>query len=236
MDNLEVRARTVEEATNRALQQLGLDRDQVAVTVVREGRGGILGLGAEDAIVRVTPLAAEEPQEEREQPALESNRVETTAVETLQRLLDLLDIDATVEVQTGKALTDEEDSNAPVPVSLNIAGDDLGILIGRRGQTLSSLQYVLRILVGRKLDSWAPIVVDVERYKQRRHEALIRFAEEMADRVKARGASFTLEPMPAFERRVIHIALADHPAVTTESIGEGDDRKVVIRPKKKPWT
>lgn len=224
METLEVRARTVEEATNRALQQLGLSRAQVEVDVVREGRSGILGLGAEDAIVRVTPVALEpEPAPEQK------DDVEAVSREVLTELLRLLGVSASIAVQARAELAEDEEGTQ-VPVAMDIKGDDLGILIGRRGQTLAALQYIVRLLVGRRIESWTPVVIDVEGYKQRRHDALESFAREMADRVKARGAPFTLEPMPPYERRVIHTSLADYPGVTTESIGQGDERKVVIRP------
>ena len=112
--------------------------------------------------------------------------------------------------------------------ALGKTGDDLGILIGRRGQTLSCLQYIVRLIVGHQKRSWLPVIIDVEGYKQRRYQALQVFARQMAEQVHAKKMSFTLEPMPAYERRIIHLALADHKDVTTESIGQGESRRVVI--------
>ena len=117
------------------------------------------------------------------------------------------------------------------PITLDVEGDDLGILIGRRGQTLSSLQYIVRLIVGYQAEAWLPVIIDVKGYKQRRYEALRALAWRMAEQVKAGGAPFTLEPMSAFERRIIHISLAEHPDVATQSTGEGEARKVVILPK-----
>lgn len=227
MDSLEVRAKTVEEATLRALDQLRLTRDEVEVVVVKEGRGGILGLGAEDAVIRVTPLR---PAPKVQEKTTESG-AEQTAREVLDQLLSLMGLSGTIQAQPS-AESEEVNEGEVAPVSLDVRGDDLGILIGRRGQTLAALQYVVRLIVGRRIDKWVPVMIDVEGYRQRRAEALKRFAIEMAERVKARGAPFTLEPMPPNERRIIHMALADHPQVFTESIGQGDERKVVIRPKK----
>jgi len=223
MESLEVHAKTVEEATQRALDQLGLTRDEVEIVVVKEGRGGILGLGAEDAVVRVTPIAKE--------TKTESRNVEDVARSVLQQLLDMLGVSGSIERQTQPVKTEE--GGGIEPVAFDIKGEDLGILIGRRGQTLSSLQYVVRLLVGRRIETWVPIIIDVEGYRQRRYKALESLAHEMAERVKARGAPFTLEPMPPYERRIIHLSLANDPHVTTESVGQGDERKVVIRPKKK---
>jgi spoIIIJ-associated protein len=148
-----------------------------------------------------------------------------------ERLLQLLGVDGTIEPQA-PPIAAEEKGAAPA-VALNIKGEDLGILIGRRGQTLAALQYIVRLLVGWQVKTWVPLVIDVEGYKQRRYQALESFARQMAERVKTKGAPFTLEPMPAYERRIVHLALANHPDVITESIGQGETRKVVIRPKKK---
>jgi len=112
-----------------------------------------------------------------------------------------------------------------------VRGEDLGILIGRRGQTLASLQYMVRLIVGHQAQAGLPIIVDIEGYKQRRYEALRELAWRIAEQVKVSKSPFSLEPMPAFERRIIHITLADSPDVTTESTGFGEVRKVVIKPK-----
>jgi spoIIIJ-associated protein len=154
--------------------------------------------------------------------------VTETAISVIERLLYLLTIKGEVAA-VAPTLADNEDP-AEAPPSFNIAGDDLGILIGRRGQTLAALQYISRLIVSHQSKAWSPLIIDVEGYKQRRAEALRTLALRMADQVKSRGAAFTLEPMPAYERRVIHITLADHPDVTTESIGDGEGRRVVIHP------
>ena len=124
----------------------------------------------------------------------------------------------------------EEEEEVTAPIALDIKGDDLGILIGRRGQALSCLQYIVRLIVGHQMKAWVPIIIDVEGYKQRRYETLRALAQRMAEQVKARGAPFTLEPMSAYERRIVHLALAEHPDVTTQSIDEGEARRVVILP------
>ncbi len=145
----------------------------------------------------------------------------------LAALLSMMGVAASV-VSPSRSFVEGE---ATAPIALDVKGDDLGILIGRRGQTLSCLQYIVRLIVGRQTEAWVPIIVDVEGYKQRRYEALQALAQRIAEQVKARGEPFTLEPMSAYERRIIHLTLAEHPDVTTESIGEGEARKVVILPK-----
>jgi spoIIIJ-associated protein len=155
-----------------------------------------------------------------------------TARDVLENLLELMNLPATVEMSDEFTVIDE-DGNAS-SVGLNILGDDLGILIGRRGQTMVSLQHVVRLIVSHKIQSRIPIVLDVEGYKQRRCEGLRDLAMRLAEQVNNRKMPFTMEPMSAFERRVIHLALADHPDVVTESTGFGESRKVVITPKKIP--
>ena len=114
------------------------------------------------------------------------------------------------------------------PVAFDIEGDDLGLLIGRRGQTLASLQYLVNLMASRLLPENGYVVLDVEGYRRRRYDALQTLAQRMAERVRATGQSLVLEPMPAAERRIIHVTLEEHPDVTTQSFGEGENRKVEI--------
>jgi len=201
----------------------------VEVVVVREGRSGILGLGADEAVVRVIPIY----QESFGSPG-NIEELSETVNRVLERLLDLLGIDGSimphpVPVFEGEV---EEGEGTGAPVSVNIEGDDLGILIGRRGQTLASLQYIVRLIVGHQRETWVPITIDVEGYKRRRYDGLQSFARQMAEQVKSREVPFNLEPMSAYERRLVHLILADDPEVTTESIGQGESRRVVILPSK----
>jgi spoIIIJ-associated protein len=154
-----------------------------------------------------------------------------TAKSVLETLLDLMDMPASVKLSSEFTVEDEEGTASSI--GFNIEGEDLGILIGRRGQTLASLQQVVRLIVAHRTESKIPIVIDVEGYKQRRCEGLQALARRLAEQVKIRRMPFTMEPMSAFERRVIHMALADHPDVTTESTGMGEARKVVIQLKRK---
>jgi len=151
------------------------------------------------------------------------------AKNALETLLGLMEVSASV--MPSAALLAGGGEGADDSITLEIEGEDLGILIGRRGQSLSCLQYIVRLIVGHQTKVWLPIVIDVEGYKRRRYEALQALAWRMAELVKTRGAPFTLEPMSAFDRRIIHLALADHSDVTTQSSGEGEARKVVILPR-----
>jgi spoIIIJ-associated protein len=145
------------------------------------------------------------------------------ARKTLEDLLDRMGLEASA-TNLGEFPVAGTDS-----ITLNVEGEDLGILIGRRGQTLACLQYLVRLIVGHQTKVWPPIIIDVEGYKQRRSNALQALAWRVAEQVKTRGTPFVMEPMPPFDRRIIHLALADHPDVWTESSGEGEGRRVVVR-------
>lgn len=220
MKSLEISAPTVEEAIQKALEQLNVSREKVEVTVVKEGKSGILGLGAEEAIVRVRSLEME-PEQRSEASEM--------AKEALESLLVQLGVEASVILEAEPPF--EQGTEASEVITINVTGDDLGILIGRRGQTLAALQHMVRLIVAHKMKGRVPIVIDVEGYKQRRYGALQALALRMAEQVKERKKPFALEPMPAYERRIIHLALVDDPDVTTESTGVGEVRKVVIMPK-----
>lgn len=179
-------------------------------------------MGGEEATVRVTLISPS--------PEPGNFDISQLAKDVLEDLLRKMDVTASVKLSVEPGA--EEEMGSPA-VTLDIEGDDLGILIGRRGQTLAALQYLVRVIVAHQARSPALVTIDVEGYKQRRNESLQNLALRLAAQVKTGQTPFTLEPMPAYERRIIHLALADHPDVTTYSVGEGDSRKVVIEPKKK---
>jgi spoIIIJ-associated protein len=178
------------------------------------------------------PQVVEEPVEEIEveEPAVPPSKenIQQIAKGILEGLLAKMGIRARVSIRQKV----EADEGEPPPVVLDIMGDDLGILIGRQGKTLAALQYITRLMVRHKIRRWHPLVVDVEQYKVRRERSLRRLAKRMAKRVSFSQQTVALEPMSAYERRIVHIALRDHPSVTTKSVGEGDQRKVTIIPKK----
>jgi len=213
MERTEITAATVEQAIEKAEAQLGLSRDQFEVEVIREGRSGILGVGGREAVIRVSPITS--PEKAGPEPV--ERDVVKVANEVLDTLLKLLGVVGKVEV-----LSDE------IPLDLNIKGDDLGILIGRQGQTLAALEHITKLMVAGRLKAWLPLNVDVAGYKKHRRDSLQKLALYLAEQVKSRRRAITMEPMPADERRIVHITLADNPDVTTQSIGEGENRKVVI--------
>ncbi len=217
--SIEVSAPTVEEAIAKGLAELGKVEDEVEIEVLSPGSRGMLGIGAKDALVR---LSFVEP--EKEAPPLEQS-VEQIAKETLQELLTKMGVKAQVTIRPEEEMPQDED--AP-PFILDIIGDDLGVLIGRHGQTLEALQYITRLIVSREMQRWVNLVIDVEKYKTRREQLLRQLAQRMAEQVSFGHQPIALEPMPPHERRIVHLTLRDHPIVTTKSIGKGDQRKVTI--------
>jgi len=146
---------------------------------------------------------------------------------TLMELLSRMNVRAEVAAAWGEldTLTGER------AIVLDVQGDDLGMLIGRKGETLAALQYLTRLILSKQSGEGVDVVVDVQGHKRRREEQIRRMARRMADQAAQRQRTMTLEPMPANERRLVHIELRDHPAVRTESVGEGHSRKVTIIPK-----
>jgi spoIIIJ-associated protein len=284
--SVEARGRNVEEAIEDGLEQLRLSREQVEIEILSRGSRGVLGLGAEDARVRITPLArpAEAPAAAVKQPppapqpkpvakpaparapaivdeddeesyadgdlagddrageygrADEDDRadegadadvsraeLEQIAVNALKNLLEHMSVKARVVLKEPTGFMSEGDN--PPPVVLDIQGDDLGILIGRRAETLSALQYIIRLIVNHQTHRWYNVIVDIEGYKERRENQLSRLAERMVEQVLSTQKPVVLEAMPPYERRIVHLTLRDHPQVETHSIGEGENRKVMI--------
>lgn len=168
----------------------------------------------------------DEGGEELSAEALEAER--EAAIEVMTELLDKMHVKATVTAE----VSEPDDLTGQRVNVIEINGNDLGVLIGPRGETIDALQFLGRLMVAHKLRRRANFVVDVEGYRQRRRQALTRLAERMGDKVRQRQEPISLEPMPAYERRIIHMTLRDWPDVYTESAGEGKQRKVRIFPKK----
>ncbi len=246
MESVEVSAKSVDEAIDIALEELGLKRQQVQIEILTAGKSGLLGIGGEQARVRVTALeeGTARPMAEPEMepaPGLEVDEVSDVeikdiaspevdlAASNLRQMLEMMEVDGEVSVRAPETPGDGLGRASAV---LDVSGEDLGLLIGRRGTTLAALQYMINLMVSRKMGTRVLISLDIEAYRRRREDTLDGLARRMADRVRQTGRSITLEPMPAGERRIVHITLADDDAVTTGSVGEGEDRKVVIYPRR----
>ena len=246
-DNVEASGKTVDEAVEQALDQLGLSRDEVEIEVLSEGTRGRFGRGGEPARVLVRPLAASavaagnaaradsvesdamDDAGERAQPRSIDDADVGRAKDILVELLRLIDIDATVTVRPPETPGDGVGQASAV---FDIHGDDLGLLIGRRGETLAALQYMVNLLLNQGAQGHLSVTVDVEQYRRRREDRIVTSAQRAADDVEATGETVMLEPMPANERRIVHLALADDPRVTTSSVGVGQDRQVAISPRR----
>jgi len=222
----EFTGKTSEEAIAKGLASLGKTEDEVEITVLSEGSRGVLGIGAEEARVAIQVVSEAPSPTSEGAPAEDAEALPiATAKEALEQVLRLMEITGQVEARTDVSLPGTD----RVPFVLDIQSEeDLGILIGRRGETLAALQYLTRLMVGHKTGKWHEFVVDVQNYKVRRGDALQNLAQRMADRVVETGRAVTLEAMPPAERRLVHLALREHPEVTTHSIGEGENRKVMI--------
>jgi len=239
---LEVIAPSVEEAIEKGLQELGLTEADVDVEILDEGKKGLLGLGSRQARIALkikgtssvstqteTKSALVEEIKDKEQP---DEKIEAPgdpeeviiARETINILLDKMNVQANVSVRLG-----ESDSDRVQPILIDIEGNDLSFLIGRKAETINALQFITSLIVGRELGRWAPLQIDVQHYRKRREDELRKLARRIADQVISTGRNQALEPMPPNERRIIHLELRDHPEVETESEGEDPKRKVVVR-------
>lgn len=260
-ESLDVNAKTVEEAIEQGLAQSGLTREQVDIEIVKEGKRGVFGIGAEEAQIRLTlkkqpvppPVQAtypssqpSTPESSPAMPAVPSSMSEPATVPLLEPevgqlseveqfatscLENLLKFMGIEATVTQRYAPELVEGDEAPPLVLDIMGGDLGILIGRQSETLQALQFMVRTMVSKQTNRWHSIMIDVESYRARRRSSLQRLAERMAERAVSSGKKVVLEAMPAHERRIIHITLRDHPAVITKSVGSDDNRKVTIIPK-----
>jgi len=245
--NAEYSGKTLEEALRKASADLKVPVEDLAYQVISDTTRSLLGfvLRGEVTIHAWVPEKATRPAQEdtekhpsvteakEEIPASAKGNppeLEEVAIDVLTTLLDKMGILAAVEVVDHGGKIDPETGEVS-PLSLNIVGDELGILIGRRGETLRDLQFITRLIVSRKIGTWPNLVVDIENYKARRVKSLQALARRMADQVRRTKQPVILEPMPAHERRIIHLTLRNDPDVYTESTGQDENRKVQILPK-----
>jgi spoIIIJ-associated protein len=252
MAGVEASGKTVEEAIDNALDELGAERDEVDIQILEEPRKGMLGVGAHEARVRVRLIGDEDDDEddvgEEEAPRARRGDSESDegdedddeepiedeaefAAQMLDTLLVLMGIEADVSIRDAET---PGDGLGMAKAVLEIEGDDLGVLIGRRGETLGSLQYLLNLMVARQLGEGNYFTVDIEGYRRRREKQLRILAQRTAEQVKRTRRPVTLEPMPPNERRIIHLTLSEDRYVETDSVGEGEDRRVSITLKRGP--
>lgn len=216
---LEKTGRTEDEAIAAALAELGMDRDDVSVTVVERAKSGFLGIGASPAVVRVEYEAPDEPVVEEAKPAAEAAAQDYPEIRAfLTGLLERMGTKADIEITA-------RDSKGVV---VNLSGPNMGAVIGRRGETLDAIQHLTNYVVNRGSDKHMHISVDAESYRAKREESLVRLAEKMAAKVIKYKRSMALEPMNSYERHIIHTALQDYEGVTTSSTGTEPNRRVIV--------
>ncbi len=252
---IEIIAPSVEEAIANGLNDLGMTEEDVDIEILDEGTRGLFGLGSRQARVRLsikspsssqqintaetlpptqTSTAANLPEQTPEpiketvisEADMSEDEVLNITRETVIELLQRMRVNAQVTAHHGEV----DDKRGRIPVHLDIHGKDLSILIGRQAETLNALQYITSLIVGKELGRAITVVVDVEGYRARREQQVRQLARKMAEQAVKTGRRQVLEPMPANERRFVHIELRKNPEVTTESIGEGSRRKVTIIP------
>jgi spoIIIJ-associated protein len=223
---LEMIAPTVDEAIERGLEQLGATRDMIDVEILDEGSKGLFGLGSRQVRVRLT-LKGGDPSAPAASAATEKDSLLTFARKTTEDLLLRMKVEGFVTTAFG-----EKDEHDEIPLLVDVHGDDLSVLIGRRAETLNALQYIIGLIVSKQADRWVQVLVDVEGYRARREKQLRQMARRTAEQVVKTGKRQVLEPMPASDRRFIHLELRNHPDVETRSIGEEPVRKVTVEPKR----
>ncbi len=226
LKTIEKTGKSVNEAIEAALSELGISKENADIEIVDEGKSGFLGLGSKDAVVKVTE---------------KSDNV-SVAKKFLSDVFGAMNLDVTIDAE------DNDDS-----LDIDLSGENMGIIIGKRGDTLDSLQYLTSLVVNGKNDKYKKVTIDTENYRAKRGEALVTLANRLAKKVERTGKRYTLEPMNPYERRIIHSTLQENEMITTYSIGEDPYRKVVIaladgvkppkkqskshdRPRKKPHT
>jgi len=247
---LEVTAPTIEEAIEKGLEELKVEREDVEVEVLDEGKRNLFRFASKQARVKLTIIdrnavrketSKSEPEEENlsfgelfeaetksdvSKPVdIDKTDVNDVVEETVRVLLSKMDVQATVTSR----MVHQEDEDRDV-VYVNIEGSDLSFLIGRRAETLNALQSVTSLMVNKKLNQWVPLQLDVQNFRHRREVELQKLARRMAEQVVSSGRKQCLEPMPANERRIVHIELRKNELVYTESVGEEPNRKICIYP------
>ena len=207
MEFIEVSAKTVNDAITEACQKLGVTSDKLEYEVIEEGSNGFLGIGSRPAVIKAAAKCS----------------VEDNAKNFLKDVFEAMDLTVVVDVKYNEAER---------TMDIDLSGDEMGVLIGKRGQTLDSLQYLVSLVVNKETEEYIRVKVDTENYRQRRKETLENLAKNISYKVKRTKRTVSLEPMNPYERRIIHSALQNDKYVTTHSEGEEPFRRVVVTLKK----
>ena len=231
---LEKSARTEDAAIAAALEELGMDRDDVSVEIIERAKSGFLGIGASPAVVRVSY----ECPDEDGKPAVEKKTAESTAAPAAEKAAPVVDEDpeyAAVRTfltglleRMGVKAELEFSRRENGGINVNLSGGNMGVIIGRRGETLDAIQHLTNYVVNKGSDKRMHVSIDAEAYRSKREESLTKLAEKMAEKAIKYKRSMALEPMNSYERHVIHTALQNYPGVTTSSTGVEPNRRVVV--------
>jgi spoIIIJ-associated protein len=245
---LEKIAPTVDEAIAEGLMELNMAEEDVDVEILDSGSRGLFGVGTRQARVRLTvkslaiepsagtnkkdvfggkpgKVVGESVSAEDAFSVLDDNLLFKSR-QIVADLLEKMKIDAHIEVRYG-----DPDDEGQRPVMVDIQGDDLAVLIGRRAEILNALQYIVNLIISKQVEHWVQVIIDVQGYRVRHEHQLRQMAQRIADQAMKTGRRQTLEPMSAGDRRIIHLELREHPGVITQSVGEDPTRKVTIIPK-----
>ena len=207
MEYIEVSAKTVSDAITEACQKLSVTSDKLVYEVIEEGSNGFLGIGAKPAVIKATVKCS----------------IEDNVKNFLKDVFEAMNMTVVVDVK----FNEEEKT-----MDIDLSGDEMGVLIGKRGQTLDSLQYLVSLVVNKETDDYIRVKVDTENYRQRRKDTLENLAKNIAYKVKRTKRTVSLEPMNPYERRIIHSALQNDKYVSTHSEGDEPFRRVVVTLKK----
>ena len=207
MKEITVSAKTVNDAITEACQKLGVTSDKLDYQVIEEGSNGFLGIGAKPAVIKATVKCS----------------IEDNAKAFLNDVFEAMKLNVVVSVKY------DEEQRA---MDIDLSGDEMGVLIGKRGQTLDSLQYLVSLVINKDAENYIRVKVDTENYRQRRKDTLEILAKNISYKVKRTKRAVSLEPMNPYERRIIHSALQNDKYVSTHSEGEEPFRRVVVTLKK----
>jgi spoIIIJ-associated protein len=243
---IEVTSSSVDEAIKEGLEKLGLKEDDVEVEVIEKGGRGLFGLGGHQAKVKLTvkdsvfQIAKPEVQNADETTGTQVSSTESVNLTpeqdhelqvsrvVVETLIEKMKVHAKIQAK----YMEPDENTGEKPIFIEVLGDDLSILIGRHSETLNAIQYISSLIICRELGKWVPLMIDIQGYRERRERQLRQLAKRMAEQAISTGRRQVLEPMPANERRLIHLELREHTEVETLSIGEEPNRKVTIVPKK----
>jgi spoIIIJ-associated protein len=252
MSTQQFQGKTVEEATKLALEELKVNLEEIKIEVISAGKSGILGLGGEPAIIQATTEKSNKTVSGKKRTTVKKYKKEDSTSKVSSKPESSKDFDKTMDIvdeETEKLAVDivnyilsslevdvktffrDQDEKDVKSVYFEIEGDDSGLIIGRKGETLRSLEFIISFILKRQLDKRVRVILDVEGYQERRRQNLASQAEFTADKVIKTGRSIKMDPMSPFDRRIVHLTLENEKKVVTESEGSGSRRQVVIRPK-----